>query len=553
MKTNEYKNRRKSGAKLKRDLKGLSILLLVFVVLVGGCSTSGQSDASSLQPELTIAKSTISVDDPVRFSLSGFTSEAEIRVSLDDSAGVFTRSDSLGSGVGSLITTLDIGEHQLTATDSEGVTATAIFQVIDQQASIDVLTPTIREGGELAYELAGFQANATVSVTVEGSAVGVAVRVGEDGSGSFAVPTGGDPGIYTLIAEDDFGNRASSEFTISGAPAVIALDQPAVSTGRLGFQATGFAPESNLWVFIRGGGGMVTQTDELGVADGVLVNALPAGAYLLVAVGPDGAVASTEISVVAAVPSLTITNSPIVSGEQLEFSFSGFRAFSEVFLSITGGDGRLTENADAQGSGVLTLPVSAGVGAQTLVVQDRFGNQATADLEIIAADSPRLFVEDSTIVAGQDVTFTIRGFVPGEQVVVSLPSGSQVVIVANATGGGQGVIVADEAIGTYTLQALGPSGSRATRTIRLTLPDSGIQVLNSPLAPGGAIAFSFVGMAPNSTVSVAIQDGATGTVQSDAIGAGQGVIAQSNNPGTWLLTASDTSGRVVSTEFIVQP
>ncbi|MFC1983004.1 PA14 domain-containing protein [Chloroflexota bacterium] len=66
----------------------------------------------------------------------------------------------------------------------------------------------------LRYSFSGFQPNASVSVYVQGGG-GVTNTASSSGSGEHSFINTDPPGTYTLVAEDQYGHRATDSFQIA--------------------------------------------------------------------------------------------------------------------------------------------------------------------------------------------------------------------------------------------------------------------------------------------------------------------------------------------------
>ena len=80
---------------------------------------------------------------------------------------------------------------------------------------------------------------------------------------------------------------------------------------------------------------------------------------------------------------LTVLNSP-VSGQSLQYSFSGFQPNAQVRVSVQGGGG-VTNTADSNGAGTGSFVDGDPPGDYTLVAEDDYGHQATASFTVQAA------------------------------------------------------------------------------------------------------------------------------------------------------------------------
>ena len=103
------------------------------------------------------------------------------------------------------------------AEDEFGNRATATFLVssplVAEPAQLAVLASPVETGQPLLYSFAGFQPDAAVRVFVEGGG-GMINIADSSGSGEFGFTNNAPAGSYTLVAEDDFGHRATATFDV---------------------------------------------------------------------------------------------------------------------------------------------------------------------------------------------------------------------------------------------------------------------------------------------------------------------------------------------------
>ena len=144
------------------------------------------------------------------------------------------------------------------------------------------------ESGELQlYSFSGFQPNATVTVLVIGGG-GVIAPADNNGAGQFSFGNVDPPGLYTLVAQDDFSNVATTTFEIAlsvpDTADLSVLNSPMPAGGVLQYSFSGFQPNEQVIVYVKGGGGVSPIADSTGAGQSSFLNVDPLGTYKLVAV-----------------------------------------------------------------------------------------------------------------------------------------------------------------------------------------------------------------------------------------------------------------------------
>ena len=217
---------------------------------------------------------------------------------------------------------------------------------------------------------------------------GVANIADAAGSGQSSFPVRGEADTYLLVAEDDFGNRATVEFQITdpesaSRASVSVLNSPVPSGDALAFAISGFPAGAQVRIYVLGGGGVTMAADDTGAGRFGFVNNDPPGVYTLVAEDDFGNQAQIGFAVSTPLEPalLEALNSPVESGQALAYSFAGFQPDSAVRVFVQGGGG-LTNSADSSGSGSFAFINNDPIGAYILIAEDDFGHRATADFEV---------------------------------------------------------------------------------------------------------------------------------------------------------------------------
>jgi hypothetical protein len=157
---------------------------------------------------------------------------------------------------------------------------------------------------------------------------------------------------------------------------------------------------------------------------------IPAGIYTMSAadVAADDATTTFEVQGGGGgTPTLTIYNSPIALGNQLNYGWSGFEPNQVVVIWVPGVPGAsLNATSDSLGAGQRWMPINVSNGfapgqTYTLYIMDAYGHQAQATFNTTGGGNPpSLVVTNSPVTLGLSAFFSLSHFTPNSQVDVSI-------------------------------------------------------------------------------------------------------------------------------------
>ncbi len=379
---------------------------------------------------------------------------------------------------------------------------------------------SVQQGSRLAYSWIGFQPNATLNISVQGGGhlTGTSNFAGA-GSGSF---TDNDPpGTYTLVAEDNYGHKATAQFTVTAAPAV-----GSVTVGGLSASPSVVDP-----------GGIVTLS--VPITSNFSATTIFAVTFEIKRAGTAWAAGPTIIR--------TGKGVSLKPGET-----------QNVQIQYTANDtgGPTANNIASRHVGIGVT--AGGVAVRTNYVDnphefdDVFGVRITP---APAAAASKISV-DSSVQQGSRLSYSWIGFQPNQSIRIYVQGGGGLTATSNFAGIGSGSFTDNDPPGTYTLVAEDSYGHKATAPFTVTAvaaPAAAapkLDAINSP-DQGTALQFSWSGFLPNAVVRIYVQGGGGLNLTSDSRGAGSGSFINNDPPGTYTLVAADSYGHRATTTFKV--
>lgn len=304
---------------------------------------------------------------------------------------------------------------------------------------------------------------------------------GQDAAGDWSFSTPGLKELDFEFEDDDYKTGVSSTGTWSG-KIFMTVDGPAVSVGpsevnpgdTVTVTGEGYLPGEDVVVTIDPSGESVTVTaDENGsfTTDITVPEDAELGEYTATGVGQESDASDSDtFSVVepAAQPTLMVDPSEVNPGDDVTINGSGFLPGEEVEVTIDGEGGTTVVQADENGSFSLdvTVPEDADLGTYTasaLGLESERTASDTFDVVEPGAVSPSVTVDPSEVNPGDTVTVTGEGFLPGEEVVVTIdPSGESVTVTADEDGAFsvEVTIPEDAEPGDFTATAVGQESER---------------------------------------------------------------------------------------------
>ncbi|WP_146252030.1 choice-of-anchor G family protein [Xylanimonas oleitrophica] len=475
------------------------------------------------------------------------------------------------------------GTWTVVVDDPTGATAQVPVSVV--APTIEATPATVPASGTTTVAGTGFSAGGDVVVQLTdtaGEPLGAPVTVTAAADGTVTtpvvVPAGATPGQHTVVATDvELGVTATTPLTVTAAPEVTVTPGTAPAGGDVEVSGAGFTPG--------------TATVQLTGPDGE-----PVGAPVTVAVGEDGTVPATQLTVpgdaapgaytvlvtdstdasgdapltVSEAPTVTVDPSTVVAGGTVDVTGEGFTPDGDVVVQLTDAAGQpvgepVTTTADAGGtiSTSVTVPAGAAPGEHTVVATDTSGASAEAALTVTV---PALTLDPGTVPAGGTTTAEGTGFTPGESVTVQLtdPEGNPVGEPVTAIAGPDGSftadvpVPADAAPGDHTVIATDNTGATSEAPLQITAAPS-LVVDPAQVPAGGATTVNGEGFTPGEPVTVQLTDaagqrvgepvtvvtGADGTFSTDLS------VPDDATPGQHAVEATDLTGASATTPLTV--
>ncbi|MBW8686961.1 Ig-like domain-containing protein [Chitinophaga rhizophila] len=503
------------------------------------------------------------------------TAEANSTVTIivDGSSVGTAPADASGNYTFTMPTALSDGTHAITATatDAAGNTSTpstTLNLVIDTQVpTVPTITTAKNPTNDNTPTVTGTaEANSTVTIIVDGSAVGTA-PANASGNYTFTMPTALSDGTHaiTATATDAAGNTSAPSTTLNLVIDTQVPTVPTITTAKNPTNdntptVTGTAEANSTVTIIVDGSAVGTVTaNASGTYTFTMPTALSDGIHAITATATDAAgntsAPSTTLNLVVdtqvpTVPTITTAknptndNTPIVSGTA--------EANSTVTI-IVGGSSVGTAPADASGNYTFTMPtaLSDGTHAITATATDAAGNTSAPSTTlnlVVDTQVPLAPTLTTSKNPTNDNTPTVTGTAEANSTVTIIVDGSAVgTVTANASGNYTFTMPTALSDGTHAITATATDAAGNTSAPSTTLNlviDTQVPTVptittvknptndNTPTVTGTAEA--------NSTVNIIVRGLAVGTAAADASGNYTFTMPTALSDGTHAITATAT-------------
>jgi hypothetical protein len=580
------------------------------VVLVATGVTSGKSAQASLTvnspsgagAKITVSPNAIAYGGNINITLTGFPDNIPVTI------WIVLASDPTPNGAGSVVEIDASGNGAITEVND--LPTAGSYLVIDgngHQAAFTTTSgfptvPTIQSvstaitGGVITIGVLNFKPNATLTASLPNGDRATTVS-DSTGDGIIYLTTTESPGTYVLTVTDGT-NTVTATATVlpSNVTVSFTLEIEAVSYYMSGTSLSTYPgvpvtswtcsyydpvtrtltkfgtitlPEDNCQIANVNPGGyvVVTMTSSNGTTSPIQseIFAPANGDVWLFNVYLAAAGQGNNIELASSIGTgnlITINPSSITqnsAGTPLNFTLSGFTPGSNVVVSNSDGENNLTLTTDSSGTASGTFTVKAPVGTYTLIADGPGFGLVFASYSVVKSVSnlPVITLPSNTVQVNSYLAFNVSGFPASEQVSVELSSGELINITVNSQGAGSGqfpFVSGQE--GSYTITAFDAAGNRTNPvdfTVTAPVLAPAITVSNSPINPGGQLAFTVSNFPANEYVTVAVIGGGgqSTSVLTGINGSVSGVIIDENQPGSYSLQASDISGNTASTPFSI--
>lgn len=545
-----------------------------------GCTAS---DAGTVT--LTIANPTFNQPAVTDVTCNGGT-DGSITVSVSQATPPITYTWSGGLPNGDTQTGLGAGTYSVTATDANGCTGSATYD-ISEPAAITLGNPIITD--------ATCTQGGTITVTATGGTGTLTYGWSNGDTGTTADSL--SAGSYTLTVTDANGCSTTASYSVNAAPNSVTLGTPTI----VDVTCNG-GNDGSITVTATGGSGTITYVWSNGQTT-TTITGLTSGSYCVTATDGAGCSASTCYTVnepsAIALGNPTINPATCAQGGDVTVTAAGGNgtltyAWSNgdtgtTADSIAGGTSVTLTVTDANGCSVTasyTVPDQTGIAFGNSIVTDISCNGAgdgsihvvvnTAITPLVYTWSPNVStdslatglsagtysvtISDIDFVCSATATFTIA-----EPTVITL--GTPTIVDATCTQTGSITANASGGTGTLTYSWSGPSGSLSGNpitglsggTYNLTVIDANqcsATASYTVAATGNAISFG------TPTITSPACNGGNGSITVTTTG-GTGTIGYTWNPnnsttatitgsaGTYTVTASDNNGCSASASYTI--
>ena len=375
---------------------------------------------------------------------SGFEPETAVAVTLDGSplaASIATQEDGdlPASARVALPSELGLGQHTLAL--ATGSQSASVSLTVTAAPTATVLTPSVRPGGVIAFDLTGYVgvggAGQKVAVVVN-EAVLACIQAGPDGaaSGVATLPAGLDGTVVVGfnvglscvlppagVINDQPISRLAPTVLVGGAAPVLTVDA-ATAGGSLALSGEGFTPSATVAVSVDGTAAGALTADASGRLSGSVAAPSAVGTYRVLANdGSQVAAASATVATMRAATVALTAPAPLTYGANrtTTVTLKAADAAASGSVVVTQGDWTTTVPVGVSGTAV-ALPRTVGVGSHTVTVAfagDASTSPATASRTftvVKASSTASLKLSKSKVKRTKKATITVRVAVAGAEV-----------------------------------------------------------------------------------------------------------------------------------------
>ena len=443
----------------------------------------------TVSPSATITLSPTSggVSTSVTISGSGFTASSSVTVKFDTTTIATTPASITATASGTFSATITVpstttvGNHTISASDTVGKTASALFNVI--VPAVITLSPTAGQRG-ITVTLSGSSFNPSSAITVKFDSTTLATTpstLTTTASGAFSatvtIPSTASAGSHTITATDGAGKSGSAIFTVSLGPVVILSPTSGVTGTEVTVTGSNFTKNTQATIKF----GKITVATEppnviIGVTGTLAAKFLvPAGVALgnyIVSVRDDtGRTGNATFTVQSsAIASISLSPTSAAPGSMVTVTGSNFGTNTSVIIKL---DESIITTITTTSAGAFTatfaVPGSTVTGSHTISASDGAKN-ASATLNVtLQTLQPSISLSSTSAIAGSSVTVSGSGFVPGNTVTIKLDDNVLATSIATSAGSFSAVINIPLTVtqGTYTISASDGAGSSSV-TLSIT-------------------------------------------------------------------------------------
>ncbi len=472
----------------------------VTVTDTNGCTATGTGTVTQ-----TIANPAFNQPQITNVTCNG-GNDGGIIVSVSQATPVVVYTWSPAQTGNDTLTGLTAGTYDVTATDANGCSVTA---------SYDVTEPTAIVLGNPVITDASCTVGGTISDTATGG-TGQLIYVWSNGdTGNFADSLAGGP--VSLTVTDANGCSITATFTIGTTPNTVAFGNPVIVDVTCNGGSNG-----SITATATGGNGPIVFTWANPVSTGPTVSGLPAGTYDVTITDSVGCSASTSYTINE--PAAITPGNPVITPATCVTG-------GTITVTATGGTGTLTYGWSNGDTGNLADSISGGT--VTLTVTDANGCSVTASYTVPSSGGITLNTSTSTDI-------TCNGANDGSIHVVAIGASAPVVYTWNPAVSVDSMATGLSA-GSYAVTVTDNGGCSASASYTINEPTAitlGNPVITDETCTRGG------------TVTVTATGG-TGTLTYGWSNGDSGTLADSLNAGTVSLTVTDANGCSVTASYTI--
>ncbi len=429
------------------------------VEALGASGDSATTTFTVTAPELSLEQSSGPPGSTIA-DASGFGADDAIVLSFGAiSQGILCTTTSSGSCLG-LVTVPDDpgGAYTVTALGDYGATATATFMITQAMYLAPNEGPP---GTQFSANLSGFGADEPVEFSFGGASPTTGCTTDHTGDcvAELTAPIE-TAGSFTVTAQgENSGFQDSATFTITTALSL----SPSSGYEGSSFTATlaGFAAGEAVEIYFGGTDDDAScTTDSSGSCSTTAdVPDDPAGSYTVEALGASGDSATATYTVVT--PTLSLSPGSGPQGSSFTATLANFAVGEAVEIYFGGADDDASCITDSSGgcSTTAVVPADSG-GSYTVEALGASGDSAIATFTV----TPTLSLSPGSSQQGTSFTATVTGFAAAEAVEIYFGGADDGASCTTDSSGdcSTTAVVPDDAVGSYTVKALGASGDAAT-------------------------------------------------------------------------------------------
>jgi hypothetical protein len=468
---------------------------------------------------VTPSTSTTTTGSPVTFTVKALdanhyvvtTDNDTLTVSSTDAAAILPAGNSitLSSGTTSFQVTFGTGGGQtVTVADTSGHTGTSSVVTVSGTttgASLSAYPPSQAPSGTITLYGSGFTSSSYVTVTGFNVNLGTFTVSSGSFSGSITVPAGTPTGYYTITAQGNGGQIATTQVYVSGSiyggASLTASPSTAIPNTVITLTGSGFTAGSTVTVTAFGSSQSIYTYNGTFTGSVTVPAGTPNGTYTITASSNTGQSASATVTVTSTgTATLVASPSTVAAGSSFTLTGSGFGYNAIATITAFGLTQQVSTGAGTF-SATITVPAGTASGTYTVSATDTSGMSGSTTVTV-GTGVAALVLSPSSGPANSTVSVTGSGFYPNAAVTLTAFGATQTLYTMNGSFTASVTVPAGTAVGTYTVSATDSTGRTGSASFTVTSTAGTLSASPSSVSPGGTTSLSGSGFGSASSVTV---------------------------------------------------